>query len=207
MNSSEKPVLLVIDVQIDFCPGGNLPVPDGEQIVPLINRLIGRFERVVATQDWHPRDHVSFASNHPGKRPFDTIQSGEQILWPDHCIPGTRGAEFHPDLDTLGFDLILRKGSNPNLDSYSAFFENDRRTPTGLHFYLQGLGIKSVYLAGLALDVCVYYSAMDALKLGFQTAVLEDACRGIDSPPGSLKLRLGEMEEAGVRVLKAAEVG
>lgn len=208
MTVKDKSVLLIVDLQIDFCPGGNLAVPEGDRIVPLVNRLARGFERIVATQDWHPRDHVSFASNHPGKNPFDTIQmeGGEQVLWPDHCIPGTRGAEFHPDLDTLAFDLILRKGSNRNLDSYSAFFENDHKTPTGLHFYLQGLELKSMYLAGLALDVCVYYSAIDALGLGFDVTLVEDACRGIDTPPGSLKARLEEMKKAGVHILKAVDV-
>jgi len=208
MNSSDSSVLLVVDVQVDFCPGGNLSVPDGDKVVPVINRLSQLFQRVVATQDWHPQDHVSFASNHPGSNPFDTIggKEGEQILWPDHCVPGTPGAEFPPDLDTLHFDLIVRKGTDPALDSYSAFFENDHKTPTGLHFYLKGLNVKSVYLAGLALDVCVYYSAMDALKLGFHTVVVEDACRGIDSPPGSLKDRLEEMKRAGAQILGAADV-
>ena len=208
MKSSDNSVLLVVDVQVDFCPGGNLSVPDGDKVVPVINRLSRAFQRVVATQDWHPQDHVSFASNHPGSNPFDTIRGreGEQVLWPDHCVPGTPGAGFHPDLDTLCFDLIVRKGTDPALDSYSAFFENDRKTPTGLHFYLKGLNVKSVYLAGLALDVCVYYSAMDALKLGFHTVAVEDACRGIDTPPGSLKASLEEMRKAGARILKAADV-
>jgi len=208
MSQADKNVLLIVDLQIDFCPGGNLAVEEGDRIVPLVNRLARGFERIVATQDWHPQDHVSFASNHPGKNPFDTIQTAEveQVLWPDHCVAGTRGAEFHPDLDTLVFDLIVRKGSNRNLDSYSAFFENDRQTPTGLHFYLQGLKLKSVYLAGLALDVCVFYSALDALRLGFDVTLVEDACRGIDTPPGSLKARLEEMKEAGVHILKAEDV-
>lgn len=205
---TDKSVLLIVDLQIDFCPGGNLAVPEGDRIVPLVNRLTPDFQRVVATQDWHPKDHVSFASNHPGKTPFEIIQTaeGEQVLWPDHCVPGTRGAEFHPDLETLAVDLIIRKGSNRNLDSYSAFFENDQKTPTGLHFYLQGLELKRVYLVGLALDVCVYYSALDALRLGFDVSLVEDACRGIDTPPGSLKARLDEMKKAGVHILKAADV-
>ena len=205
---SANSVLLVVDVQGDFCPGGNLPVPEGDKVVPVINRLSRRFQRIAATQDWHPQNHVSFASNHPGSNPFDTIRGkeGGQILWPDHCVPGTTGAEFHPQLDTLGFDLIVRKGTDPNLDSYSAFFENDHKTPTGLHFYLEGLKVKSVYLVGLALDVCVYFSAIDALKLGFHTVLVEDACRGIDTPPGSLKARLEEMRKSGVQILRAADV-
>jgi nicotinamidase/pyrazinamidase len=165
--------------------------------------------RVVATQDWHPRNHVSFASNHPGKSPFDVIPaaSGDQVLWPDHCVPGTSGARFHPDLDTLPFDLIVRKGMNPELDSYSAFFENDHKTPTGLHFYLNGLGVETVYLVGLALDVCVFYSALDAVQLGYRTIVVQDACRGIDSPPGSLNERLEQMRGAGIRLMNAADAG
>jgi nicotinamidase/pyrazinamidase len=211
MKNSELAVLLVVDVQNDFCPGGNLAVPGGADVVPLINSLSRRFARVVATQDWHPADHVSFASNQPNAKPFDTISQpkvpgGVQILWPDHCVPGTAGAAFHPDLDTLRFDLILRKGSDPTLDSYSAFFENDQETATGLHFYLRGLGVRSVYLTGLALDVCVFYSAMDALKLGFETIVVEDACRGIDTPPGSMRQRLQEMRDAGARILKTAQI-
>jgi nicotinamidase/pyrazinamidase len=208
MRALKSSVLLVVDVQVDFCPGGNLSVPDGDDVVPVINRLGREFPRIVATQDWHPRDHVSFASNHKGRKPFDTIRGsqGEQILWPDHCVPGTPGAEFHPDLETEGFDLIVRKGTNPALDSYSAFFENDHETPTGLHFYLRGLDIRQVYLVGLALDVCVYYSALDALKLGFHTVVVQDACRGIDSPPGSLGVRLQEMKQAGARILFSANL-
>ncbi|UCG00188.1 MAG: bifunctional nicotinamidase/pyrazinamidase [Spirochaetaceae bacterium] len=206
--SPDKTVLLVVDVQLDFCPGGSLAVPGGDDVVPVINRLSRDFRRIVATQDWHPPNHVSFASNHAGKKPFDTIpmRDGQQILWPDHCVPGTSGAEFHPDLDTLPFDLIVRKGTDPGLDSYSAFFENDRKTPTGLHFYLEGFKVKNVYIAGLALDFCVYYSAMDALKLGFQTTIVEDACRGIDSPAGSLNARLEELRKAGIRILNAANV-
>jgi len=208
MKISDNSVLLVVDVQVDFCPGGNLSVPGGEKVVPVINRLTQAFERVAATQDWHPRNHVSFASNHSGAKPFDTVRGkeGEQILWPDHCVPGTPGADFHPDLDTLPFDLIVRKGTDPTLDSYSAFFENDHKTPTGLHFYLEGLNVTTVYLTGLALDVCVYYSAMDALKLGFHTLVVEDACRGIDTPPGSLAARLEEMRAAGARILQTGEL-
>ena len=208
MKNIESSVLLVVDAQVDFCPGGNLAVPGGDEVIPIINRLSPRFRRIVATQDWHPRNHVSFASNHPGSKPFDVIRGpeGEQVLWPDHCVPGTPGAEFHPDLDTLRFDLIVRKGTDPALDSYSAFFENDHRTPTGLHYYLEGLSVETVYLAGLALDVCVYYSVMDAVQLGFSTVVVHDGCRGIDSPPGTLKARLAEMEEAGARVLRSAEL-
>jgi len=195
--------LVVIDVQNDFCPGGALPVAEGDRVVPVINSLAARFQRVVATQDWHPPGHVSFASSHPGRRPFESI--GLQQLWPDHCLAGSRGAELHPRLDTRPFALIVRKGARRELDSYSAFFENDRSTPTGLGYYLQGLGVGEVWLAGLATDVCVYHSAMDARKLGFSVVLVEEACRGIDQPPGSLKERLAEMRAAGVRLAGAGE--
>jgi nicotinamidase/pyrazinamidase len=195
--------LVVIDVQNDFCPGGALPVAEGDRVVPVINRLAARFQRVVATQDWHPPGHVSFASSHPGRRPFESI--GSQQLWPDHCLAGSRGAELHSKLDIRPFALIVRKGARRELDSYSAFFENDRSTPTGLGFYLQGLGVGEVWLAGLATDVCVYHSAMDALKLGFTVFLVEEACRGIDQPPGSLGERLAEMKAAGVHLAGAGE--
>ena len=195
--------LVVIDVQNDFCPGGALPVAEGDRVVPVINRLAARFQRVVATQDWHPPGHVSFASSHPGRRPFESI--GSQQLWPDHCLAGSRGAELHPKLDTRPFALIVRKGARRELDSYSAFFENDWSTPTGLGYYLQGLGVGEVWLAGLATDVCVYHSAMDALKLGFTVFLAGEACRGIDQPPGSLGKRLDEMKGAGVRLAGAEE--
>jgi nicotinamidase/pyrazinamidase len=202
-------VLLVVDVQVDFCPGGNLPVPNGNEVVPVINRLSRKFGRIVATQDWHPKEHISFASNHAGKKPFDTVRvrEGEQILWPDHCVPGTPGAQFHPDLETLLFDLIVRKGTDPSLDSYSAFFENDHKTPTGLHHYLKGLGVENVFVTGLALDVCVFYSVMDAVKLGFETTLVEDACRGIDSPPGSMQDRLEQMRAAGAKIVGSSDLG
>ena len=195
--------LVVIDVQNDFCPGGALPVAEGDRVVPVINRLAARFQRVVATQDWHPPGHVSFASSHAGRRPFESI--GSQQLWPDHCLAGSRGAELHPKLDTRPFALIVRKGARRELDSYSAFFENDRSTPTGLGYYLQGLGVGEVWLAGLATDVCVYHSAMDARKLGFTVFLVEEACRGIDQPPGSLGERLAEMKAAGVHLVGAGE--
>ena len=195
--------LVVIDVQNDFCPGGALPVAEGDRVVPVINRLAARFQRVVATQDWHPPGHVSFASSHPGRRPFESIDM--QQLWPDHCLAGSRGAELHPQLDTRPFALIVRKGARRELDSYSAFFENDRSTPTGLGYYLQGLGVGEVWLAGLATDVCVYHSAMDARKLGFTVFLVEEACRGIDQPPGSLGERLAEMKAAGVHPVGAGE--
>ena len=204
----DRNALLVIDLQNDFCPGGSLAVPEGDTILPVINRLMRRFAVVVATQDWHPADHVSFASNNPGTRPFDSVERDgiSQTLWPDHCVSGTPGAELHPDLELLHLDLILRKGTRRELDSYSAFFENDRRTPTGLAGYLRELGVGTVCLTGLAADVCVYFSAMDAVKLGFAVILVEDAVRGIDVPPGSLAERLEEMRGAGVRCLRAAEL-
>lgn len=197
--------LLIIDVQNDFCPGGALAVPKGAQIITTINRLIGKFDRVVATQDWHPEDHVSFASNHPGKKEYEVIEHKgiEQVLWPDHCVQGTKGADFHPELDTKRLDLIMRKGSNSQIDSYSAFRENDKKTITGLEGYLNNLGIKRVYLCGLALDYCVFYSAMDSSELGFDTNVIIDATKGIDSPEGNVDEALNEMKEAGVEIVES----
>ncbi len=197
--------LLVIDVQNDFCPGGALAVPDGDAVVPVINRLGTRFAHRVFTQDWHPADHLSFASNHPGKAAFDTaeLSYGEQILWPDHCVQGTAGADFHPALETAAGELVLRKGFRPALDSYSAFFENDRRTPTGLSGYLRARGFERVFLAGLALDFCVAYSAFDARREGFEAFVIEDACRAIDLD-GSLAAATERLEGVGAgRVVSA----
>lgn len=192
--------LLVIDVQNDFCPGGALAVADGDAVVPVINRLMPLYPLVVLTQDWHPRGHASFASSHAGRRPFDAIEMsyGRQTLWPDHCVPGTPGADFHPGLDTTRAALVLRKGTNPAIDSYSAFFENDRRTSTGLAAYLRERGVGRVVLAGLATDFCVRYSAEDAAAEGFEVAVIEDAVRGIDLD-GSVAEAWKAMAAAGVR--------
>ena len=178
----ESDVLLVVDVQNDFCPNGNLPVPHGDEVVPTINRLAGRFRHVVLTQDWHPPGHHSFASSHSGKRPFDivTVAYGQQILWPDHCVQGTTGAQFHDGLQIPHAELVLRKGFRPTIDSYSAFYENDRKTPTGLAGYLRERGLTRIFVAGLAFDFCVRYSAEDARREGFSVTVIEDACRGID---------------------------
>ncbi len=178
----DSDVLVVVDLQNDFCPGGALAVPKGDEIVPLVNRLGRAFPNVVLTQDWHPRGHQSFASVHPGTAPHDLVQFsyGAQMLWPDHCVQGTSGAEFHPDLDLPSATLIIRKGFRPAIDSYSAFFENDRTTQTGLAGYLRERGLKRVFLAGLAFDFCVGYSAIDAVRQGFAALVLEDACRAID---------------------------
>lgn len=200
--------LLVVDVQNDFCPGGSLAVPEGDLVIPVINRLMPLFDIVVASQDWHPRGHVSFASTHPGKRAFDTIElrGEEQILWPDHCVPGTDGARLHADLDTRSIVLIVRKGWHKDVDSYSVFFENDHVTKTGLEFYLKGMGIQKVFLAGLAQDFCVYFSARDALRLGFDTAMVEDATRGMDQPPGSLAGKMKELKKAGLRIVRASDI-
>jgi nicotinamidase/pyrazinamidase len=175
-------VLLTVDVQTDFCPGGRLAVPHGDEVVPTINRLGRLFAHVVLTQDWHPAGHRSFASSHPGKQPFETttLDYGEQVLWPDHCVQGTPGAEFHADLDIPHAALVIRKGFRSAIDSYSALYENDRKTPTGLAGYLRERGLRRIYLAGLAFDFCVRYSAEDALREGFAPVVIEDACRGID---------------------------
>jgi nicotinamidase/pyrazinamidase len=195
----EREVLVVVDVQRDFCPGGALAVPDGDRIIPAVNRLGRAIPHVVLTQDWHPPGHRSFASAHPGRRPFDTIQLpyGPQTLWPDHCVQGTEGAEFHPGLDLPGVELIIRKGYRPEIDSYSAFRENDRTTPTGLAGYLRERGFERVTLCGLATDYCVLYSAIDARAAGFAATVVLAASRGIDLD-GSLSRALGDMRAAGV---------
>jgi len=191
--------LLVVDVQNDFCPGGALAVAGGDEVVAPANALMARFAHVVLTQDWHPPDHRSFASAHPGHRPFETVAMpyGEQTLWPDHCVQGSPGAAFHAELDTRRASLIVRKGTRPAIDSYSTFFENDRRTPTGLGGALRELGVSRVFLCGLATDYCVHYSALDARRLGFEAVVLLDACRAIDLD-GSLAAALDAMRQAGV---------
>jgi len=204
---NENAVLVVIDVQNDFCAGGALAVPDGDAVVAPINRLIERFENVVLTQDWHPAGHASFASSHGGKLPFDAIQMsyGAQTLWPDHCVQGSHGADFHPALVWRKAQLVIRKGFRPTIDSYSAFFENDRRTPTGLAGYLQERGLTQIVLAGLATDFCVAYSALDAAHLGLSVSVATDASRGIDLN-GSLAAAETEMRRAGVTLAEAASL-
>jgi nicotinamidase/pyrazinamidase len=204
----EKAVLLVVDVQNDFCPGGALEVKEGDRVVPVINKIADIFPRTAATLDWHPVDHVSFASNHPGVDVYDFIEVGgaRQVLWPDHCVQGTEGADFHPDLDDKKFDLILRKGTSPSLDSYSAFFENDRVTSTGLEYYLKGLGIEEVYICGLTTDYCVFYSAIDSVNSGFRTNVVIDAVKGVDVPRGNVEKALREMKLAGVKILSSREL-
>ena len=196
----DSDLLLVIDVQNDFCPGGALAVTDGDAVVPVINRLAEGFGHVALTQDWHPAGHSSFATAHPGSAAFDTISMpyGPQTLWPDHCVQGTAGAAFHPQLDTRRAELVIRKGFRAEIDSYSAFYENDRRTPTGLAGYLRDRGLRRIFLAGLATDYCVYYSALDARRLGFDSIVIEAGCRAIDLA-GSLDVAWTAMADAGVQ--------
>ena len=202
MDIGADDLLLVIDVQNDFCPGGALAVADGDAVVPVINRLAQRFAHVVLTQDWHPAGHSSFATTHPGAEPFQTITMayGPQTLWPDHCVQGTAGAAFHPQLATGRAELIIRKGFRREIDSYSAFYENDRRTPTGLAGHLRERGLTRIFLVGLATDYCVHYSAVDARRLGFATVAIESGCRAIDLA-GSLAAAWANMEQAGVRRL------
>jgi nicotinamidase/pyrazinamidase len=200
--------LLVVDVQNDFCPGGALAVPGGHEVVPIINRIATSFANVILTQDWHPSGHFSFASTHHGRRPFETIAAayGPQVLWPDHCVQGSPGADFHAGLDVPHAGLILRKGMHRAIDSYSAFFENDRTTPTGLIGYLRERGVKRVYLAGLAFDFCVRYSAEDAQRSGFAAAVIADACRGIDVE-GSVAATQESLATLGVACATAQSFG
>ncbi|WP_137701287.1 bifunctional nicotinamidase/pyrazinamidase [Marimonas lutisalis] len=194
--------LIVIDVQNDFCPDGALAVPSGDEIVPGINALMQQIPCVVLTQDWHPGDHASFATQHAGKSPYDIVDMpyGPQVLWPDHCVWGSAGAAFHPDLHTDPADLIIRKGFRREVDSYSAFFENDHVTPTGLEGYLRNRGIERLTLVGLATDFCVGYSALDAARLGFDVTVRRDLCRAIDLD-GSLAAAEKSMREAGVALV------
>ena len=202
MKRNDRDVLIVVDVQNDFCPGGALAVPRGDEIVPVINRLAGEFAHVILTQDWHPRGHASFASSHAGKEPFHTVELayGQQILWPDHCVQGTQGAAFHSGLDVPHAELVIRKGFRSAIDSYSAFRENDRRTLTGLAGYLKERGFERIALCGLATDFCVFYSAIDGREAGFEVKIVTSACRGIDVD-GSLDHALRSMEEAGVTLL------
>jgi nicotinamidase/pyrazinamidase len=205
---AKNSALIVVDMQNDFCPGGRLAVKEGDMIVDIVNRCAPAFPYVVATKDWHPADHISFASNHAGKKPFDSVEvSGiRQTLWPDHCVRGTEGAELHPRFDLRPISLVLHKGMRRELDSYSAFFENDRETPTGLEFLLRGLGFGRVFLCGLATDVCVFYSAGDSVRLGFETFLIEDACRGVDVPEGSVQDALKKLMSLGVRIAAHREI-
>lgn len=199
-------VLVLTDIQNDFCPGGALAVPDGDAVVPVANRLARRLSSVILTQDWHPATHRSFASSH-GKAPYDTaiLPYGPQILWPDHCVQGTAGAGFHPALDVPMAELVIRKGFHPGIDSYSAFFENDRRTPTGLAGYLRERGLTRLFFVGLATDFCVAFSAEDAARLGFGAFVVEDGCRAIDVG-GSLATARDRLAAAGVPMITSADL-
>ncbi|HEY8615699.1 bifunctional nicotinamidase/pyrazinamidase [Phenylobacterium sp.] len=203
LNPAPGHVLVIIDPQVDFCPGGALAVPGGDEVMPLVNAIARRFDHVVITQDWHPPTQVSFATNHPGAEPYGLakLAYGDQVLWPDHCVQGTPGAAFHPDLDVPHAELVLRKGYNPHVDSYSAFYENDRTTPTGLAGYLRERGFRRCWFVGLALDFCVRYSAEDAVREGFAAVVIPDACRAIDLN-GSLADTWRAFERLGVVVVE-----
>ena len=202
-----RSALIVVDVQNCFTPGGSLAVKEGDAIIPLINKLAKGFQNVVLTQDWHTPGHVSFASTHAGKKPFEAIKLpyGDQVLWPDHCVQGTEGAQIHRAIDIPHAQLVIRKGFNPKVDSYSAFIEADKRSKTGLDGYLRGRGIRSVYVVGLATDFCVGWTAMDARRLGFAASVVEDACRGIDTN-GSLAKAWTAMAKAGVKRIKSTDL-
>jgi nicotinamidase/pyrazinamidase len=208
LSIDDRDVLLVVDIQNDFCPGGGLAVPRGDEVVAPINRVARRFKHVVLTQDWHPRGHQSFASAHPGRKPYDTITVayGSQILWPDHCVQGTPGAEFREDLQIVHAELILRKGYHRDIDSYSAFYENDRKTHTGLAGYLRERGFARVFMAGLAFDFCVRYSAEDARREAFDVVVIDDACRGIDVD-GSMNATRRIFNEIGVLCVASDCIG
>jgi nicotinamidase/pyrazinamidase len=197
-------VLLLIDIQNDFCRGGALEVPHADEVIPVVNRLAQKFEHIVLTQDWHPPRHESFASAHAGRKPYDVIAAsyGQQTLWPDHCVQGTQGARLHPNLEVPRAQLIVRKGYRKEVDSYSAFYENDHRTPTGLAGYLRELGLSNVFIAGLAFDFCVRYSAQDARREGLQVTVIEDACRGIDVN-GSMADTRRSFAELGIHLVRA----
>ncbi len=205
--SGPAAALIVVDVQNGFCPGGSLAVPRGDEVVPVVNRLARRFENIVVTQDWHPPGHVSFASSHPGRKPFETIALGygPQVLWPDHCIQGSESAALHPSLDLPTAQLVIRKGFHRGIDSYSAFLEADRTTSTGLAGYLRGRGIDTLYVTGLATDFCVAWTAIDARAAGFAVAVVEDATRAIDLD-GSLDAAWRDLAAHGVRRLQSAEL-
>ncbi|WP_120498081.1 bifunctional nicotinamidase/pyrazinamidase [Kiloniella sp. EL199] len=207
LDLSSRDALLIIDLQNDFCTDGALAVPEGEAIVPVVNKLIDRFPHALATQDWHPEGHLSFVSSHEGQTPYETIELsyGQQVLWPDHCVQGKDGSTLHKNLNKNALELILRKGFRKEIDSYSAFFENDKTTSTGLTGYLRERQIERVFLCGLATDFCVYYSAIDAIKQGFETFVIADACRAIDLD-GSLAKAMTHMRESGVEILSSDEL-
>lgn len=204
-----KRALLVVDVQNDFMPEGSLPVPEGDQVVPLIHQLMDRFEIVVATQDWHPADHGSFASNHEGRQPGETIdlEGLEQILWPDHCVQGTLGAQFHPEVRSEKFTKVFRKGTDRSIDSYSGFHDNGHRRSTGLAEWLRQSGVDTVFVCGLAADVCVRFTVLDAIREGFTTYLVCDATRGVNLRPGDVDQALEQMRDAGAELIESDEVG
>jgi nicotinamidase/pyrazinamidase len=200
--------LIIVDVQNDFCPGGALPVADGHQVVPVINRLIPVFPVVVATQDWHPIDHKSFAANHPGHRVGDVIELGgvPQILWPTHCVQGTSGAEFHSELNRAAIQAVFQKGTDPEVDSYSGFFDNARRHDTGLHRFLRDHGVSRIFVCGLATDYCVKFTCLDGRSLGYEVVLVEDASRGVDLHAGDVCRAIEDMKAAGVKVVSSSEI-
>ena len=203
-----RSLLLIVDIQNDFCPGGSLAVTGGDEIISVINSLSPLFPATVATKDWHPGGHVSFASSHKGKAVYDTVDvSGKtQVLWPDHCVRATAGSDFHPALDTKSLNMVIHKGTRINLDSYSAFYDNDHISSTGLDGYIKALNIETVYVCGLALDYCVYFSAMDSVKLGFETVLIQDASRAVNVPDGNREQALNKMKTAGIRLIESTEL-
>ena len=205
LNINNNDALLIVDMQYDFMPGGALPVKEGDQIIESVNKVANKVKNsqgiIVLTQDWHPRNHLSFASNHPGKNPGDEYQTESigPVLWPDHCVQGSEGAEFHKDLQTIYASAIIRKGYNPEIDSYSGFIENDKRSETGLAGYLKSLNIKRLFICGLALDYCCYYTAMDGIDLGFEVFLIADLTKGIDIPSGNISNSFKNMQEKGIK--------
>lgn len=204
----EKSVLILVDLQNDFCAGGSLAVPGGDEVIPLANRLQPLFKLVVATQDWHPQDHISFASNHPDHAVGDVITLDDitQILWPEHCVQDSRGAQFHPDLNTETIHRIFHKGIDKKIDSYSAFYDNAHQRSTGLATYLQSQGVEHVYMMGLATDYCVKYSSLDAVQLGFNVYVIKDGCRGVELHPNDIAAAFNEMQHAGVNLIDSSDI-
>ncbi|HUH04308.1 MAG TPA: bifunctional nicotinamidase/pyrazinamidase [Kofleriaceae bacterium] len=200
--------LILVDIQNDFCPGGALEVAHGDEVVPVANELVGRFELVVATQDWHPADHGSFAANHPGKQPYEVIELHglSQVLWPVHCVQGSRGAAFVEALDTSAITKVFQKGTDPTVDSYSGFHDNGRRKATGIGDYLRERGVDQVYVMGLATDYCVKFTALDAVSEGFDTFLIEDGCRGVELQPGDSESAVAEMRDAGITILASGDL-
>ncbi|HVR42097.1 MAG TPA: bifunctional nicotinamidase/pyrazinamidase [Thermoanaerobaculia bacterium] len=203
-----KHALILVDIQNDFCPGGALAVSEGDAVIPVANRIQGHFDVIAATQDWHPPNHGSFASQHPGRKPGDVVDLNglRQELWPDHCVQGSKGAEFHPDLDTSRIDRVFRKGTDPGIDSYSGLFDNGHRKATGLGDYLQEKEVTDVWIAGLAADYCVKFTALDAVGLGLRTWVVRDGTRGVEVHPGDVDRAIEEMRRAGVQIVESDEV-